>query len=89
MGPRPVPYVCIVTNNIADHIYTTFGQLLEDFHQAWFKPQQLFLLPYNTAGVLSMEKLASLWSTKNQQIVYNEHKRLHSVKFQSVVLPNE
>ena len=44
---------------------------------------------WKTAGGLLMEQCGQcVGQEKNQRAIYNGHKRIHSIKFQSVALPN-
>ena len=95
---RPVPQLCIITNHMIDFIFGQWGRLLSDFQQQWLAPVKLqqFADSIHNAGAA----LSNCWGFvdgtvrpvcrpgKNQRILYNGHKKVHSLKFQSVVATN-
>ena len=95
---RPAPQLCMISNLVMDHIYNNFRHLLDSFNQAWLAPQQLqyFADAIHAKGA----PLQNYWGfidgtvrpicrpQQNQRILYNGHKRVHALKFQSVVTPN-
>lgn len=95
---RPVPQICMATNKIMEHIYDNFSHLLKQFNQPWLSRQELsvFAAAIHAKGA----PLENCWGfidgtvrpvcrpQENQRIVYNGHKRVHGIKFQSVVAPN-
>ena len=95
---RPVPQICIITNTIMAHIYGTFKHLLQDFNQAWLSPQQLRIFSdkihdkggplQNCWGFIDGTVRPVCRPQENQRTIYNGHKRVHAIKFQSVVAPN-
>ena len=38
---RPVPQLSMISNQITNHIYDTFGYLLQNLNQPWLSPQNL------------------------------------------------
>ena len=100
-GPRfgrPVPQLSMLCNIVIDHIFHQFGHLLSSFDQQWLSRENLKVF----ADVIH-EKGAALdncWGfidgtvhpicrpKRNQRVVYNGHKRVHALKYQSVVAPN-
>ena len=95
---RSVPELCMMSNIIMDGIYANFHHLLESFNQAWLAPNQLDL--YAAAVHNKGAPLDFCWGFvdgtvrpvcrpgQNQQVLYKGHKRVHSIKFQSVVAAN-
>ena len=95
---RPVPELCLMSNAIVDHVYNRFGRLLRDLNQPWLaSPElQIFADKIHSKGA----PLSNCWGFvdgtvrpvcrpgKNQRIIYNGHKRIHAIKFQSVAAPN-
>ena len=95
---RPVPHLCMISNLVADEIYVRFGHLLRDLDQPWLsRPNlQIFANAVHEKGAA----LDNCWGfidgtvrpicrpQRNQRLVYNGHKRVHAIKFQSVVAPN-
>ena len=88
----------MITNLVADEIYVRFGHLLRDLDQSWLScPNlQIFANAVHDKGAA----LDNCWGfidgtvgpicrpQRNQRLVYNGHKRVHAIKFQSVVAPN-
>lgn len=95
---RPVSELCMMTNHMMNIIYDGHSHLLTELNQAWLAPAQL----YNFSQVIQNKgaALQNCWGfidgtvrpicrpTHNQRLVYNGHKRVHSLKYQSVVAPN-
>ncbi len=75
-----------------------YSHLLHDLHQPWLSPEnlQIFATAIHNKGAA----LDNCWRfvdetvrpicrpKRNQREVYNGHKRVHAVKYQSVVAPN-
>lgn len=95
---RPVPELCMISCNILNHVYNNFSRLLSGFQHAWMSPASL-----EEYARIIHDKGAALdfcWGFidgtvrpvsrpgRNQRILYNGHKRVHALKFQSVVIPN-
>ena len=95
---RPVRVICMITKHILDFNYSNHSQLLIEWNNNLLSPN---LLDVSANAV--HRKGAALQGcfgfidgtvrpvTKvgvNQRIVYSGHKRVHSLKFQSVVIPN-
>ena len=95
---RPVPQLSMINNQMMKFIFDEYGHLLSDLVQPWLSPDNL----RRYADVLD-EKGAALdncWGfidgtvrsvcrpNKNQRFLYNGNKRIHAVKFQSVVAAN-
>ena len=95
---RSVPQLCMIANKVMSHLYEHWGHLLTNFQQNWLDPQSLD----NFANVIHQygAPLDNCWGFidgtvrpisrpgHNQRILYNGHKKIHSIKFQSVVTPN-
>ena len=87
-----------MSNATLDHIYDRFGRLLHDFNQQWLAPQQLEIFADkihskeapldNCWGFVDGTVRPACRPGHNQRIIYNGHKRIHALKFQSVVAPN-
>ena len=95
---RPISQVCMVTNRLVDHILDRFGHLLINLDQLWLSRHHLQLFAdaiYNKGAALD-----TCWGfvdgtvrpmcrpKENQRAVYNGHKRVHAIKFQSAAAPN-
>ncbi|XP_065069062.1 uncharacterized protein LOC135694309 [Rhopilema esculentum] len=95
---RPVPQLCMIFNLVIDDIFDRFSHLLSDLNQPWLSRENLqsFADAIHNKGAA----LDNCWGfvdgtvrpicrpTRNQRAVYNGHKRVHALKFQSVVAPN-
>ena len=93
-----VPQLCMVTNTAMNFVYNTWGYLLRTFNQAWLSPRNL----QHYANVIHNKgaPLHTCWGFvdgtvrricrpgTNQRVMYNGHKKVHAIKFQSVVAPN-
>ena len=92
---RPVPQLCMISNLVIDDIYNRFSHLLTDLNQPWLSRDNLQSFAnavHNKGGALD-----NCWGfvdgtvrpicrpDQNQRAVYNGHKRVHALKFQSVV----
>ena len=94
--PRPVPELCIITNHVMDLIYNQWSFLLSDFEgRNSLSPQ--ILTKYAAAIYAKGPPLTNCWGFidgtvrpisrpgNNKRALYNGHKRVHAIKFQSVV----
>ena len=95
---RPVPELCIITNHMLDLVYNQWHHLITRYNHNLLSPANLVL--YADAVHRSGAALDNCWGfidgtvrpvcrpSVNQRAIYNGHKRVHSIKFQSVALPN-
>ena len=95
---RPVPQLPMITNMVIDDIYERYGNLLLSLDQPWLCGANL----KSFADVIhaKVAALTNCWGfvdgtvrpicrpSRNQRVVYNDHKRVHPLKFQSVVATN-
>lgn len=95
---RPVPQLCMISSQVMDFIYQTHNHRLRSFNQPWLSQASL----QNYADVIHATgaPLPNCWGFidgtvrpvsrpgKNQRVLYNGHKRVHAIKFQSIVAPN-
>lgn len=95
---RSVPELSLILNEVISFIYTNHGHLLRDLDQPWLSSDHLenFALAVHGKGAA----LENCWGFvdgtvrpicrpgENQRVMYNGHKRVHALKFQSVVAPN-
>ena len=95
---RAVPDYSIISSEIMDHIYTSFEHLLTEFNLPVLlvpKLEEYCNAIYNK-GVPLRNCFGFVDGTvrpiyrpgTNQRVVYNGHKKVHALKFQSIVLPN-
>lgn len=95
---RPVPQLCMISNLVVDHIYTTWSHLLSTFNQEWLSIQNLIKFSdavYQKSGAIDncfgfVDGTVRPVSRpgKNQRVLYNGHKKVHAIKFQSLAVPN-
>ena len=95
---RSIPEMSQIMGEIMGYISTTFGHLLRTFNQPWLQPNKLE--EYAQAVYRKSSALDNCWGfvdgtvrpicrpQKDQRVVYNGHKRVHALKFQSVVAAN-
>ena len=95
---RPVPELCIITNHMVDLVYNQWHPLITRYNHDLLSPANLVL--YTDAVHRSGAALDNCWGfidgtvravcrpDVNRRAIYNGHKRVHSIKFQSVALPN-
>ena len=95
---RPVPQLCMITNKVIDFMVDTHGQLLRSLNQSFLSRENL--QRYADAIYQKGAALDNCWGfidgtvrpicrpKQNQRVLYNGHKRVHAIKFQSVVAPN-
>lgn len=95
---RPVPQLRMITNTVVDDLYERYSRLFHDLDQPWLSPENLSL--YAAAVHNRGAALNNCWGfvdgtvrpicrpKRNQREVYNGHKRVHALKYQSVVSPN-
>jgi len=95
---KPVPILCMVANKLFDHIYNYHGYRVTEWNQDILAPVKL--QTYVDAITAKGSPLENCFGFvdgtirpisspgANQRLVYNGHKRVHALKFQSVALPN-
>ena len=95
---RSVPEMSLILSEVTEHIVGTHGHLLERLDQPWLQPLKL----ENYAQAISRKGAAldNCWGFidgtvrpisrpgEHQRTMYNGHKRIHAIKFQSVVTPD-
>ena len=95
---RPVPEICMITNAVVNCLYEDHGHRITEWNHEVLSPASL-----ETYSAAIHHKGAALESCfgfldgtvrpvsrpgENQRAVYNGHRRVHSLKFQSMTLPN-
>ena len=95
---RPVPVLSMVTNTVLDYIYGTHGHRITQWNNTVMGPAQLQVYANavsakgspldNCFGFIDGTVRPICRPRENQRVVYNGHKRVHALKFQSVALPN-
>lgn len=95
---RPVPELCMINNTVMDWVYANHGHRIMDWNQNILSANQLETYAEaifnkgapldNCFGFVDGTVRPVSRPGENQRLVYNGHKRVHALKFQSVVLPN-
>ena len=86
---KPVPVISMVTNAVLDIIYATHIPRITRWNQDFLDPDQMEMYArQNCFGFIDGTVRPIARPGDNQCILYNGHKRVHALKFQSVVLPN-
>ena len=90
--------ICLIVNEVMSHITRNFGYLLEVLDQEWLQSRRL--QEYAQAVHALTGALMNCWGfidgtvrpicrpKQNQRTVCNQHKRVHALKYQSVVAAN-
>lgn len=95
---RPVAELCVIANHIMTFIHDRWGFLLNSFNRAIVNPESLerYAMAIHARGA----PLTNCWGFvdgtvrpisrpgNNQRMLYNGHKRVHAIKFQSVATPD-
>ena len=96
---RPVPKICMITNTVMEYIYDAHCQRITEWNHQILSPLNLkkyadIIHQQGTAltncfGFIDGTVRPVCRPGKHQTILlYNDHKIIHSLKFQSVTLPN-
>lgn len=95
---RSVPELCMITNQVLNYIFDTHCHRITEWNNYLLNPNLLELYAYsihqkgaplqNCFGFIDGTVRPICKPRTNQRVVYNGHKRVHALKFQSVVLPN-
>ena len=90
--------LCLIFNQVLDHVYDTHQHRMQSWNQFFLQPNMLREYAdaierkgaplTNCFGFVDGTVLRICRPTANQRVVYNGHKRVHGIKFQSVALPN-
>lgn len=90
--------LCLICNQVLDFVYRTQQHRLSSWNQPFLNPRALEYYAQsihsrgapleNCFGFVDGTLCKIARPKKNQREVYNGHKRVHALKFQSVVLPN-
>lgn len=95
---RPVPELCMAANCVLNYIYDIHHERITQWNANILNPAalQLYANHINQMGAPLENCFGFIDGTvrpiarpgRNQRIVYNGHKRVHSLKFQSIAIPN-
>ena len=93
----PVPQLCLISNLVMDHAYTHWNHLLSTFNQHWLSANCLETFAnaifqksgamQNCLGFVDGTVRPVSRPSRNQRVLYNGHKKVHALKFQSVAVP--
>ena len=95
---RPVPQLSMVVSETMDLLYARFGNLFSRLNQPWLS--QANLVDFSQSVYRKGAALENCWGFidgtvrpvarpgENQRVLFNGHKRVHAIKFQSVVAPS-
>lgn len=95
---RSLPEICMINSTVLDWMYLEHGFRLTSWNQPFLTP--IALQEYcqsitrqgcplrNCFGFVDGTVRPICRPEENQRVVYNGHKRVHALKFQSVALPN-
>ena len=95
---RPEPQLSMIAGDMTNFVYNIHHNKLHNFNQNWLSPVNLqrFANAIHQAGA----PLDNCWGfvdgtvrpicrpNELQRVVYNGHKRVHALKFQSIAAPN-
>ena len=95
---RPVPELSMIVNRVVDFIFDNHGHRLLEWNNDVLTPQNLQIYANaihekgspleNCFGFIDGTVRPISRPGQHQRVVYNGHKRVHSLKFQCVSLPN-
>ena len=90
---RPVPELCMITSEVMDNIFNNHGHRISQWNDVVLSPHLLqeygdVMSLENCCGFIDRTVRPIARPDQQQRIVYNGHKRVHSLKFQSVILSN-
>ena len=95
---KPVPVLSMITNQMLDFIYNVHGHKVLNWNHDLISPANLQTYvdtitakgaPLdNCFGFIDGTIRALARPEQHQRILYNGHKRVHALKFQSIALPN-
>ena len=90
--------ICLIFNTVLDFVFTAHHHRLESWNQPFLQPDALHQYAQvihnkgaplrNCFGFVDGTVRRISRPKHNQRVVYNGHKRVHALKFQSVALPN-
>ncbi|ESO99449.1 hypothetical protein LOTGIDRAFT_113508 [Lottia gigantea] len=93
---RPNTTLSIVVNTLLEHIHDYFRHVVTEFDQAWMDQRHIQIYAdtihekraplTNCFGFVDGTVRPICRPTRYQRVCYNGHKRIHSLKFQSVML---
>ena len=95
---RPVPEICAICNTVMSKLYEQWSFLITSFDRELLSPanRQKYADPIHAKGAPITNSWGFMDGTvraisrpnRNQRVLYNGHKRVHAIKFQSVATPD-
>ena len=95
---RSAPELCLIFNEVLNFVYDNHRHRLQSWEQPFLSPDQLKTYAEvihelgapleNCFGFIDGTVRPIGRPKQHQRVMYNGHKRVHAIKFQSVVLPN-
>ena len=95
---RPVSVMSLVTNQVMNYLFDIHGHRITQWNQDILSPPtlQCYALAISQKGAALDNCFGFIDGTvrpisrpgEHQRLVYNGHKRVHALKFQSLILPN-
>lgn len=95
---RPVPELSMITNTVMEYVFDAHGPRISQWNPNILSPQKLQEYAQvihakgaplgNCFGFIDGTVRPVSRPDQNQRVVYNGHKRVHSLKFQAIALPN-
>ena len=95
---RPVSVMSLVTNQVMNYLFDIHGHRITEWNQDILSPPTLqrYALAISQKGAALDNCFGFIDGTvrpisrpgEHQRLVYNGHKRVHALKFQSLALPN-
>ena len=95
---KPVPVLSMITNQMIDYVYNVHGNRVLNWNHEVLSPVNLQTYvdavtargapPPNCFGFIDGTISPISRPGEHQRLLYNGHKRVHALKFQSVALPN-
>ena len=95
---KPLPVLCMITNKVLDFIFDMHGHRIMEWNNTVLNPRSLEI--YCNAIAAKGAALENCFGfvdgtvhpicrpSQHQRVVYNGHKRVHALQFQSLALPN-
>ena len=95
---RSVPELSMITNSVIDFIYERHGEKITNWNHDLLSPNNLKIYAEaihqiggaldNCFGFIDGTVRPICCLDEMQSLLYNGHKRVHAIKFQSITLPN-
>ena len=94
---RPEPQLCMISNQVLNIIHDRWQHLFSDLDQPWLQPDRLEIFAdaihqkgaalQNCWGFIDGTVRPVSRPGRFQRVLYNGHKKVHAIKFQSIATP--